>query len=68
MSSKLAVGNEKILKQVEHVETFDSGDDIITPEQRKEEEKRLVRLLDMRLLPAVILIFLMNYTDVSHAP
>ena len=67
MSSKLAVGDEKILTRVEHVETFDSGDDIITPEQRKEEEKRLVRLLDMRLLPAVILIFLMNYTDVSHA-
>ena len=68
MSCKLAVGDEKILAQVEHVETFDSWDDTITPEQRREEEKRLVRLLDMRLLPAVILIFLMNYTDVSHAP
>ena len=48
MSSKLAVGDEKILTQVEHVETFDSGDDIITPEQRKEEEKRLVQLFQHR--------------------
>lgn len=34
-------------------------------EDRKQAEKRLVRLLDMRLLPTVVLIIIMNYIDVS---
>ena len=33
--------------------------------RRKEEERRLVRKLDMRLLPMIILIYIMNYIDVS---
>ncbi|KAL5521337.1 hypothetical protein ACEPAG_9261 [Sanghuangporus baumii] len=32
-------------------------------ERRATEERRLVRKLDMRLLPTVVLIFLMNYID-----
>ena len=29
-------------------------------------EKKLVRKLDRRLLPAIVLIFIMNYIDVRH--
>lgn len=38
---------------------------ILDPEQRAAEERRLVRKLDMRLMPTIILIFIMNYIDVS---
>lgn len=31
-------------------------------------EKRLVRKLDMRLLPTIFIIFIMNYIDVSGQP
>lgn len=34
----------------------------LTPEQRI-VEKRLVRLIDFRILPLVILVYLMNYID-----
>ncbi|KAI5120278.1 hypothetical protein M0805_005335 [Coniferiporia weirii] len=41
---------------------IDADDDIITI-QRSVAERRLLRKLDMRLLPTVILIYLMNYID-----
>lgn len=34
--------------------------------ERSEAEKRLVRKLDTRLLPTIILIYIMNYIDVSN--
>lgn len=37
---------------------------ILDPEQRAADERRLVRKLDMRLMPMIILIFIMNYIDV----
>ena len=37
----------------------------LDPERRVVEERRLVRKLDMRLLPTIILIYIMNYIDVS---
>lgn len=59
-----SMGEErKITAQVEHVEVADES--LLIPEHRRQAEKHLVRLLDMRLLPTVILIYLMNYTDVS---
>ena len=30
-------------------------------------ERRLVRKLDMRLVPTIFILFIMNYIDVSHA-
>lgn len=57
--------NEKIITQVDHVEVVQDENSMHGLEQREQAEKRLVRLLDRRLLPTVILIFLMNYTDVS---
>ncbi|KAG9086650.1 hypothetical protein FRC06_002995 [Ceratobasidium sp. 370] len=35
-----------------------------TPDQRAREERRLVRRLDLRLMPMMIVIFIMNYIDV----
>ena len=39
----------------------------LDPERRMAEERRLVRKLDMRLLPTIILIYIMNYIDVSES-
>lgn len=38
---------------------------LLSPDRRPLAEQQLVRMLDMRLLPAIILIFIMNYIDVS---
>ena len=34
-----------------------------SPEQRLETEKRLVRKIDLRLLPMIILMYILNYID-----
>ena len=39
--------------------------ELLAPDIRPAAEKRLVRMLDSRLLPAIILILLMNYIGVS---
>ena len=39
--------------------------DLLADDVRPAAERRLVRTLDMRLLPTVILIYIMNYIDVS---
>ncbi|KAJ3484028.1 hypothetical protein NLI96_g5907 [Meripilus lineatus] len=36
---------------------------LLSPDRRPLAEQQLVRMLDMRLLPAIILIFIMNYID-----
>lgn len=45
------------------VESSSSSED--NDESNKLAERRLLRKLDMRLLPMVILIYIMNYIDVS---
>jgi hypothetical protein len=35
----------------------------LTPEQREDLEKKLKRKIDWRLLPAVIIMYIMNYID-----
>lgn len=35
----------------------------MTAEERKEAEKRLVRKIDLRLLPMIILMYILNYID-----
>lgn len=59
---------------VEHVEvrppSTGSGEglkdgELLAQDVRPSAERRLVRMLDMRLLPTIILIFIMNYIDVS---
>ena len=60
--------DEKDTPQIEYIEATSDGSDAVfsSPEGRRVAERHLVRLLDMRLLPVMILIFLMNYIDVSH--
>ena len=43
----------------------DSSIAILDAGRRAVEERRLLRKLDMRLMPMIILIYLMNYIDVS---
>ena len=46
--------------------TRESDDfELLTEENRAAGERRLVRKLDMRLMPTVAVIYLMNYIDVS---
>ncbi|EJD07977.1 MFS general substrate transporter [Fomitiporia mediterranea MF3/22] len=49
--------------RVEDDAVSDSSAAILDVGRRRTEEKRLVRKLDMRLLPTIILIFIMNYID-----
>jgi len=35
----------------------------LTPEQRAQVEKALVRKIDLRLLPMIVLMYIMNYLD-----
>ncbi|KZT05456.1 MFS general substrate transporter [Laetiporus sulphureus 93-53] len=46
---------------IESAETEDA--ELLNPEVRTAAERKLVRLLDTRLLPTIIIIFLMNYID-----
>ncbi|KAK7688346.1 hypothetical protein QCA50_008718 [Cerrena zonata] len=63
MIPQATADDNKTLTDVEHIEIIHDEDELLAPEQRVQAEKRLVRLLDMRLLPTIILIFLMNYSD-----
>ena len=47
---------------------FDGDGALLHPDVRKSAEKKLVRKLDGRLLPTIIVIFIMNYIDVSRSP
>lgn len=49
---------------IHHIEVKDPDAELLPLENRERAEKRLVRLLDMRLLPTIVLIYLMNYIDV----
>ena len=39
--------------------------DLLREENRKAAERHVVRKLDMRLMPTVVILYLMNYIDVS---
>lgn len=64
--------NEKLgadVEQIEHDSKVDDRDgELLAPDRRVQAEKHLVRLLDMRLMPTMVLVFIMNYIDVSDAP
>lgn len=42
--------------------------DLLNLDVRAAAERKLVRMLDWRLLPTIVLIFIMNYIDVSATP
>lgn len=63
------------ITQIEHVsgtgqssvssKLQDDDGELLAEDVRPAAERRLVRMLDMRLLPTIVLIFIMNYIDVS---
>ena len=69
--------DEKYDIKVEHVESkvsstevvnvVDDDGELLLPGRRERAEKMLVRKLDFRLLPTIILIFILNYIDVGFA-
>ena len=76
MSAKVADNaildeKEKVsIEQRSPAESLDAHDDdseLLAPEVRQVAERHLVRVLDSRLMPTIIIIFLMNYIDVSPA-
>lgn len=65
--------NLKEVVVVEHLEESsrssqvdDPDGALLAPSRRIQAERELVRALDFRLLPAIILIFIMNYIDVRR--
>ena len=63
---------EKPIAEVDHIsqrrasnESLQDGK-LLAADVRPAAERRLVRMLDMRLLPTIIAIFIMNYIDVSN--
>ena len=77
MSAKVADNvildeKEKVsIEQRSPAESLDAHDDdseLLAPEVRQVAERHLVRVLDSRLMPTIIIIFLMNYIDVSVLP
>lgn len=65
--------DEKPTGSVEHVERTETSDalddmkdgELLAADIRPAAERSLVRRMDMRLLPTIVLIFIMNYIDVS---
>ena len=49
----------------EVVDIRDEDGELLLPERREQAERKLVRKLDFRLLPTIILIFILNYIDVG---
>ena len=62
--------NEKNESTIEQAGVYKyQGDlELLAPDIRAAAERRLVRTLDMRLLPTIIIIFIMNYIDVNVHP
>ena len=62
--------DEKALTVVEQsvqpdTSVANSDDDLLSADARPDAERRLVRQLDLRLMPTIIIIFIMNYIDVG---
>lgn len=50
---------------IRSADTEEKDGELLLPERRAAAERHLVRMLDMRLLPTIVLIFILNYIDVS---
>ena len=62
----------KVSSSLEHVEDTiskpgvdDDDAELLLPGVREHAERKLVRKLDSRVLPTIVLIFILNYIDVS---
>jgi len=59
----MSAGGEKTASFKEEPDDFV----LLRGENRKAAERHVVRKLDMRLMPTVVILFLMNYIDVSRS-
>ena len=66
LEEKKEVEVEQISQRQASSENLPDGE-LLASDARPAAERRLVRTLDMRLLPTIIIIFIMNYIDVSNA-
>ena len=66
----MSTPNEKNESTMEQAGVYKYQDDseLLAPDIRVAAERRLVRTLDMRLLPTIIVIYIMNYIDVNVYP
>ncbi|KAL4244118.1 MFS transporter superfamily protein [Abortiporus biennis] len=53
----------ELVERTSREPTIDFDGELLQPERRLLAERQLVRTLDMRLLPTIILVFIMNYID-----
>ena len=70
LPSSKEIHEHKNEASVELVETIvrvpaDQDVELLSAETRPTAEKQLVKMLDLRLLPTIILIFILNFIDVS---
>ncbi|KAH9917542.1 MFS general substrate transporter [Fomitopsis serialis] len=54
-----------VKQQVSDVSVTESDSELLSADARPAAERRLVRQLDLRLMPTIIVIFIMNYIDRS---
>ena len=66
LEEKKEVEVEQISQRQASSDNLPDGE-LLASDVRPAAERRLVRMLDMRLLPTIIIIFIMNYIDVSNA-
>lgn len=57
---------EQAEKPASCIEITDADYELILPSRRPVAEKELLKTLDLRLLPIIVLIFILNYIDVSN--
>lgn len=69
-TTEVAGFDEKVYSVVEQpasdASVAGTDGDLLSADARPEAERRLVRQLDLRLMPTIIIIFIMNYIDVSN--
>ena len=68
IDAEKVTGDDVLIEHVSETkdETSDESNIVVNSERRAEQERRLVRKLDMRLLPMVFIIYVMNYIDASN--
>ncbi|KAJ3549791.1 hypothetical protein NM688_g5141 [Phlebia brevispora] len=63
IDEKDASSDEQVEAKKFPPDVIDSDSELLLPSRRPVAEKKLVRMLDMRLLPTIVLIFILNYID-----
>ena len=62
---KIEAKAASVVEQPASDTSVSSDSELLSVDARPAAERRLVRQLDLRLMPTIIVIFIMNYIDVS---